>query len=63
MNPDGVTNVVTEVITIDDPVTGQSVTISIAGVAEVIGAFYCKWYKDDRDAEAARAATALADGK
>ncbi len=48
--PDVVRNlmgVAAEVKTITDPVTGQPVTISVAGVADVIVKCFCDWYRED----------------
>ena len=48
--PDVIRNlmgVVTEINTITDPVTGQEVTISVGGMAEVIAKLFCNWYRED----------------
>jgi hypothetical protein len=52
--------VVADMFTVTDPVTQQSVTISVAGIAEAIGAAYCRWYAADRAAEAQAEAARLA---
>ncbi len=54
--PDVIRNlmgVVTEVKTFTDPVTGQEVTVSVGGLADVIVKCFCDWYRED---EAQRAA-------
>jgi hypothetical protein len=52
--------VMAETVTVTDPATQQTITISTLGLAESFAAFYCKWYKADRQAEADRAAAAAA---
>lgn len=47
--------VATQTVTVTDPVTKQSVTISVAGLGEAIAAFGAKWFAED---EAARQAGA-----
>ena len=42
-----IANVATETITLTDPVTGQPVTVSAAGLASIIEAFYIKWWQED----------------
>lgn len=41
---------VTETITLNDPVTGQTVTISVGGIAIAIEAMFREWYLDDQQA-------------
>lgn len=43
----------TKTVTITDPVTSQSVTLSVAGIATAIEQCYVDWFNDDRAAEAA----------
>ena len=40
--------VATKTVTITDPVTAQSVTISVAGIATAIETCYVDWYTEDR---------------
>lgn len=40
--------VAAETFTITDPVTGQAVTISVAGIATAIEEAYVRWYNQDR---------------
>jgi hypothetical protein len=56
-SPPAVTRMVSQVaaktVTITDPVTGQAVTVSVAGIATAIEQCYVDWFNDDRAAEAA----------
>lgn len=42
-----VADVYTQTQTITDPVTGQSVTLSVAGLALVIETLFAQWYGED----------------
>lgn len=45
-------SVVTEVATVTDPVTGQEVTVSVAGMSKLIEEFFMRWYiSDNPDAQ------------
>lgn len=39
--------VITELITVTDPVTQQEVTVSIAGIATIVEAAFIKWWNED----------------
>lgn len=55
--------VISNTITINDPITGKDTTISVAGMAMAIEEFYVLWYNEDRvidEAAAAAAAAAIA---
>ena len=43
--------VITEMFTIVDPVTAQEVTVSIAGLAELIEQGFIKWFKEDEESK------------
>jgi len=45
-------NVALETATVTDPVTGQEVTISVAGLDVVIEEFFLRWFQEDLDAQA-----------
>lgn len=40
-------DVVTETTTIVDPVTGETITVSVAGMSRLVEEFFMKWYIDD----------------
>jgi hypothetical protein len=40
-------NVITETITITDPVTQQEITMSVAGIATAIEDLYVRWWNED----------------
>lgn len=53
-----VADVAAETVTVVDPGTGQTVTISVAGIAAAIEQAYVDWYQEDVAAAAAAAAAA-----
>lgn len=46
-----ISEVLTEMATITDPVTQQEVTVSIAGMHAIIEEFFMKWFQEDIDAQ------------
>lgn len=46
-----ITNVITETVTVTDPVTQQEVTVSIAGMDAIIEEFFLRWFQEDLDAQ------------
>ena len=42
-----VSNVATETVTITDPVTGQPITVSVAGIGGLIKAIMIQWMQED----------------
>lgn len=48
-----IASVATKTVTVTDPVTGEDVTVSVAGVATAIQALFVDWFNEDKAAREA----------